>query len=148
MNRKMKGLIVIAVTLAVVLPPTIVYGLIPILQNILYDGGTIPSAPDLPLGSIFPTTTDSETFQSALLTNDYAGSLTIEFKDVETTWKTVFSDCSIDISLSGGSYVATIDLAFPTTTITVAADQEYDYFIEYTPLETFQAGVNLDLEIS
>ena len=143
-----KALAVIVTTIAITLPLTIVYGIVPIIQSFSYTKGTVGATISLPLGPIFATVPGSKTFTSAIQTNEYAGSLTITFKNPGATWETVFSECSITISLHGSTSAGIITFDDPLLTITVAANQEYDYFIEYTPLTTFDEGVNLDLEIS
>ena len=114
-----------------------------IYQLITYTPGSGPEATvTLPLGTIVPEIADSKIFDDAISTNDYAGSLTINFESSVTTWQVVFTTATLEIygsdGISGtvtGSPVATIDIiTTTTTTITVSASQEYDYKLIFTPV--------------
>ena len=134
----------------------VAYGFATLWQTFPYGVGTGLSATDtLPLGTIVKDIPGYKIFDDVIVTNDYAGIVTIAF-DSTLDWQDVFDNFSIAIyssdGVSGtvtGSPIDTIDITSATsTTFTVSASEEYDYKAVWTVTSAPTIGVTLRVSIS
>ena len=133
-----------------------VYGFTTLWQTFPYGVGTGLSATDtLPLGTIVKDISGNKVFDDVIVTNDYAGVVTVAF-DSTLDWQDVFDSFSIAIyssdGVSGtvtGSPIDTIDITSTTsTTFTVSTSEEYDYRAVWTVTSAPTLGLTLKVSIS